>query len=354
MLRCSFITLLTACLFAGTLPAADRPVSFVHDVMPQLTKAGCASGNCHAKPEGQNNFKLSVFGYDPKLDYYEIIRDDRGRRVLFAAPEESLLLKKATGAVPHEGGARMDTKSPAYQTLLAWIQQGAPFALENEAKLASVSVEPREQSYKKGASQELKVTAKYSDGSTRDVTDLTEYLSQDKEMATVDEHGHVKVGTLSGEGVIVVRYMGLVDVARVTVPAEKTYPADRYAKLPVNNEIDRLVHEKHQKLGLLPSATCTDEEFIRRVSLDLIGKQHFGGLSQHRCKIGFVRHWLGRGCIGSSGVLPGHNHSLFRCFCLSSSSALTNASSSFSCTLETIASSGAMAASGIRAIIRIR
>lgn len=273
MLRCSFITLLMPCLFAGSLSAADRPVSFVHDVMPQLTKAGCASGNCHAKPEGQNNFKLSVFGYDPKLDYYEIIRDDRGRRVLFAAPEESLLLKKATGAVPHEGGARMDTKSEAYQTLLAWINQGAPFALENEAKLASVAVEPREQSYKKGASQELKVTAKYSDGSTRDVTGLTEYLSQDKEMATVDEHGHVKVGTLSGEGVIVVRYMGLVDVARVTVPADKTYPAERYAKLPANNEIDRLVHEKHQKLGLLPSATCTDEEFIRRVSLDLIGKQ---------------------------------------------------------------------------------
>lgn len=265
----------TACaLSAGLAPAAEstRPVSFVHDVMPQLMKAGCAAGNCHAKPEGQNNFKLSVFGYDPKLDYFEIIRDDRGRRVLFSAPEESLLLKKATGAVPHEGGARMSTKDTAYQTVLQWIKEGAPFAIEGEPALQSVTVQPREQSYKKSATQKLTVTAKYSDGTTRDVTHLTEYLSQDKEMAAVDEHGHVQVGTLSGEGVIIVRYMGLVDVAHITVPADKTYPADRYAALPVNNEIDRLVHEKHQKLGLLPSATCTDEEFLRRASLDLIGK----------------------------------------------------------------------------------
>lgn len=111
---------------AGISSAADKPVSFNLDVMPHLMKAGCASGNCHAKPEGQNNFKLSVFGYDPKHDYHEIVRDDRGRRLFFAAPEESLLLKKGTGAVPHEGGARMDTKSEAYQTVLAWIKQGAP------------------------------------------------------------------------------------------------------------------------------------------------------------------------------------------------------------------------------------
>ncbi len=257
---------------AGSLAAAGKPVSFSNDVMPHLMKAGCASGNCHAKPEGQNNFKLSVFGYDPKHDYHEIVRDDRGRRLFFAAPEESLLLKKATGEVPHEGGARLDRKSEAYQTVLAWIQQGAPFSQEGEARLKSVTVEPREQSYKKGTSQNLKVTATYSDGSTRDVTPLTDYLSQDKEMASVDEHGQIKVGTLSGEGVVVVRYMGLVDVARVTVPADKTYPAERYTSLPVNNEIDRLVYDRHQKLGLLPSVTCTDEEFLRRVSLDLIGK----------------------------------------------------------------------------------
>jgi Tfp pilus assembly protein PilN len=253
-------------------PAVAQPVSFQNDVMPYLMKAGCASGNCHAKPEGQNNFKLSVFGYDPAHDYHEIVRDDRGRRVFFPAPEESLLLKKAAGEVPHEGGARLEKNSPGYQAVLSWIRQGAPFALPGEAKLETIRVEPRQQTCQKGAKLQLKATATYSDGSTRDVTALADYLSQDKEIATVDEHGRVEIGSLSGEGIIVTRYMGLVDVARLTIPAEKTYPASLYAALPVKHEIDRLVYARHQKLGLLPSATCTDEEFLRRVSLDLIGR----------------------------------------------------------------------------------
>ncbi len=268
---CPATLLFSLLLTAGAL-CAEPPVSFIHDVMPQMMKAGCASGNCHAKPEGQNNFKLSVFGYDPRHDYNEIVRDDRGRRVFMAAPEESLLLKKATGEVPHEGGARIDRKSEAYQKILTWIKQGVPFAIEGEPSLVEVKVEPREQSYKKQAVQKLKVTARFSNSTTKEVTQLTDYLSQDKELATVDENGVVKVGTLSGEGVIVVRYMGLVDVARITVPADKVLPAELYAKLPVNNEIDRLVHARHQKLGILPSATCSDEEFMRRASIDLIGK----------------------------------------------------------------------------------
>jgi hypothetical protein len=249
----------------------ERAISFRNDIMPQLLKAGCAGGNCHAKPEGQNNFKLSVFGYDPEHDYREIVMDGRGRRVFLAAPEESLLLKKATGAVPHEGGARVTPGSEAHQLLLSWIRQGVPFEVPGEAKLESVELSPREGSYAKSAKQALKVVAKFSDGSTKDVTALTEFLSQDKEMAEVDEHGLVNVGTQSGEGVVVARYMGLVDIARITVPSETKLPDAAYAKLPEHNEIDKLVHERHRKLGLLPSGTCTDEEFLRRASLDLIG-----------------------------------------------------------------------------------
>lgn len=256
----------------GPALAEDKPVSFIHDIMPHLMKAGCAGGNCHAKPEGQNNFKLSVFSYDPAHDYHEIVRDARGRRIFMAAPEESLLLRKATGDMPHEGGARIEKGGPAWNLLVTWIKQGAPFALENEPALTRVTVHPQEGSYRKGASQQLTVTASYSDGTTRDVTALTDYLSQDKELAEVGEHGLVTAGQISGEGVIVARFMGHVDVARVTLPTETRLPAETYAKLPVNNEIDRLVHARHQKLGLLPSGLCTDEQFLRRASLDLIGK----------------------------------------------------------------------------------
>ncbi|RBP39116.1 Ig-like protein group 2 [Roseimicrobium gellanilyticum] len=271
MPRNLLLPMLLATLSPGVMVRAADPVSFTNDVMPHLMKAGCAAGTCHAKPEGQNNFKLSVFGYDPKHDYNEIVSDDRGRRLLLAAPEESLLMKKATGAVTHEGGERIKKDSEAYRILIDWMQQGVPFSSEIETKLTSVAVEPREKTYAKAASQTLKVTATYSDGKTRDVTRLADYLSQDKEMASVDEQGVVTVGKVSGEGVIVVRYMGLVDVARITVPSDKVLPEELYTKLPVNNEIDRLVYERHRKLGLLPSETCSDAEFLRRVSLDLIG-----------------------------------------------------------------------------------
>lgn len=263
-----FLICIASALHGEPTPAT---ISFTNDVMPQIQKAGCSAGTCHSKPEGQNNFKLSVFGYDPKLDYSEIVDDDRGRRVFPAAPEESLLLKKATGQIPHEGGVRFDVGSEPYKVILGWMKAGMPFTPDTDPKLTEVKVEPRENLYKKDARQQLKVTAKYSDGSTRDVTRLAEYISQDKEMAAVDEHGLVTVGKLTGEGVIVLRYMGLVDVARITVPSEKLLPAEVYARLPVKTEIDKLVYERLKKLGIEPSAPCSDEEFLRRASLDAIG-----------------------------------------------------------------------------------
>jgi hypothetical protein len=94
---------LTVPAAAGDTASADAP-SFVNDVLPVLSKAGCNSGACHAKPAGQSGFKLSVFAYDPKADYRAIVREVRGRRISAAAPEDSLLLKKPTMAVEHGGG----------------------------------------------------------------------------------------------------------------------------------------------------------------------------------------------------------------------------------------------------------
>ncbi|MDB6138869.1 MAG: hypothetical protein JWO94_1941 [Verrucomicrobiaceae bacterium] len=264
----SLLICVASALHGESTPAT---ISFTNDVMPQLQKAGCSAGTCHSKPEGQNNFKLSVFGYDPKLDYDEIVTDDRGRRVFPSAPEESLLLKKATGQIPHEGGVRFETGSEPYKVILAWMRAGMPYTPGTDPKLTNVSVQPRGRLYKPGAAQQLTVTATYSDGSVRDVSRLAEYISQDKEMATVDEHGLVTVGRLTGEGVIVLRYMGLVDVVRITVPAEKILPPEVYARLPVKTEVDTLVYERLQKLGIEPSAPCTDEEFLRRASLDAVG-----------------------------------------------------------------------------------
>jgi hypothetical protein len=247
------------------------PPSFIRDVLPVMAKAGCMAGSCHAKAEGQNGFKLSVFSYDPAGDYAEIVKEGRGRRVFPVAPEESLLLLKPTMAVDHGGGQRIEPGSETYKLLARWIRSGMIYQHTNEPALARISVEPGERTYGKRATQPLRVMAHYADGSTRDVTRLADYVANDKEIAQVDDGGVVRVGIISGEGVIVARYMGFVDAARVTIPAERTLPAKRFAKLPVHNFVDEFAYARFQKLGLFPSDLCTDAEFLRRSSLDTVG-----------------------------------------------------------------------------------
>jgi len=257
---------------AGRRTGADAaPPSFVRDVLPALHQAGCASGGCHSKPEGQSGFKLSVFAHDPAGDHAEIVRDARGRRVFPAAPEESLILLKALTRVPHEGGQRFQPGSPTHQLLTRWIRAGMPYTLTNEPVLKSVAVSPAEGRYRKGAQQRLKVEARYSDGSVRDVTRLSSFDSSDKELAKVDDSGRVSIGRLTGQGVVVARYMGLVAASSLMVPADRVFKPSVYAAIPTNNFIDGLALAQFQRLGLLPSDLCTDAEFLRRAKLDAVG-----------------------------------------------------------------------------------
>ena len=248
------------------------PVSFLNEIMPLLTKAGCNAGACHAKPEGQNNFKLSVFGYDPQLDFNEIVTDGRGRRVFFAAPEESLLLQKATGKVPHEGGSRFGEDSETYKKVLAWLQQGAPFDGPETPHLTGIAVSPKQLVLEPGGSAAIKVTASFSDGSHKDVSALTVYTSNDKELVAVSELGVLKAGNTRGEAVVVANYMGVVDVVRPVIPPAKRLAAGDFKDFPVQTEPDRLVYKRLEALGILPSALCSDAEFIRRSALDSVGR----------------------------------------------------------------------------------
>lgn len=267
-----FLSVLTFFGAASPHLVAEAPVSFANDVMPGLIKAGCASGNCHAKPEGQNNFKISVFGYDPDHDYREIIWEDRGRRILMSAPEDSLLLKKATGQVTHEGGSPLKKGDPTYQHLVNWIKQGAPRNIPNEAKLSHIEVSSKQKVIKKGEELQLQVTAHYSDKSTRNVTALSDYISESPDLASVTPEGKIKVGNIDGESAIVVRYIGHVAITFITVPAERVLSSETYTKLNRQHPIDDLVYKKHQELGILTSPPASDEFFLRRVSLDITGK----------------------------------------------------------------------------------
>lgn len=247
-------------------------ISFRNDILPVLSRSGCNQGSCHAKADGRNGFKLSIFAFDPASDYKEIVQDARGRRVFPASPENSLLLLKATQQMEHEGGERFAKDSTHYHTIKNWISQGMPYAPPNEISLSKIVVTPPDGKYKKGDSMKIAVTAHYSDKSTRDVTALSHFQSNDKGMVEVDENGQAQVGTQSGEGVIVVRYLDKIDVARVTIPPDNTLPDATYAKLSVKNEIDTYAYERHKKLGLLVSKPCSDSEFIRRATLDTLGQ----------------------------------------------------------------------------------
>ena len=251
--------------------AVERALHFVNDIEPILTKAGCNAGGCHGKASGQNGFKLSLFGFDPKFDYDALVNAAHGRRVFPAAPEESMLLKKSIGATVHGGGARFDEKSESYKMIARWIAQGVPYGDEKAPTVARIEVQPRERLLAGVGEQQLRVIAHFTDGAAHDVTRQAEYKAQQPDILKVEHTGLVTTLGHTGEGAVMVRYMGQVDVARVAVPFSSGLPASAYAQFEPKNFVDDLVAAKWRKLGIAPSAVCSDAEFLRRASLDAIG-----------------------------------------------------------------------------------
>jgi hypothetical protein len=246
-----------------------RPFHFTNDVIPLFSRHQCNSSGCHGKAEGQNGFKLSVFGFDPEADYRALLMEGRGRRVLPSAPEMSLLLRKMSGESPHGGGARMRRGSPGYETLRGWIAAGAPFGAADEPTVVRVRVEPREEVLASGSSRQLKVTATYSDGRTLDVTKLARFVTNNEALAAVDADGRVTAGRVPGAAAVMANFMNVYDVFHVLVP--RSQRIEPYPDLPAVNVVDRLVNARLKKLNVLPSEPCDDATFLRRVSLDLIG-----------------------------------------------------------------------------------
>lgn len=245
-------------------------VDFGHEVQPILSRYGCNAGGCHGKASGQNGFKLSLFGYDESHDYEAVVHQARGRRVFPGAPDQSLLLTKATGRTPHGGGKRFDVDSPAYRTLRDWIADGCPPPNPDAPRLVRLHLTPGEQTFTAGASLPLRLEAEYSDGRRRDVTREAQYSSNLDVVATVDDDGVVRVGTQKGEAAIMARYLSQVAVFRAILPHGA--PLSELPGFTPNGYVDRLAAEKWKKLGLVPSPLCDDATFLRRVTLDLCGR----------------------------------------------------------------------------------
>jgi hypothetical protein len=253
-----------------TAPAFTRPVSFRNDVMPILAVAGCNSGACHGSARGQDGFHLSLFGYDPDGDHFRMTREMPNRRINLARPEESLVLLKATGAVPHAGGGVVDRDGENYQTLLRWLRAGAPNDPSDVRSPAALSLEPKEMELQgPGGTQQMRAVAKYSDGTERDVTRLSIFQTSNDNSAGVSKGGLVTAKN-RGEAFVTARFATFtVGSPAIVNPAGLSFQWP--ANVPENNYIDGLVNRKLRKLKVLPSDVCDDSTFIRRAYVDLVG-----------------------------------------------------------------------------------
>src|SRR5262249_46883597 len=184
----------------------DRPISFKLDVMPVFMKAGCNQGSCHGAARGKDGFRLSLFGYDTDGDHYRLTHEISARRINLAISQESLILEKATGKVPHTGGTRFKEDSELYQTLVRWLDAGAPQDPANVPTPIALELLPKNAVLDgKGATQRMVVRAKYSDGSERDVTSLALFLSNNDTSATISPEGIVTAGD-RGEAFVMARF----------------------------------------------------------------------------------------------------------------------------------------------------
>lgn len=251
------------------LPAEPTPPSFRHEVMPALSKAGCNMGACHGYSLGKNGFKLSLRGSDPDQDFPAITREQFGRRINPADPAASILVSKPQGDVPHEGGVRFKRDSFLAQTLTEWVRDGAPGDLKDTREVIRVTMTPDTLVLQPNQKHQLQLTAEYSDGSRRDVTKWGIFTANNEQFAGVDEAGLVQAG-MAGETAIVARFERTFAATNVLVLSS----TKGFSPAPVPEQlVDKHVIEKLNRLQVPPSPVAGDEEFLRRVYLDLIGIQ---------------------------------------------------------------------------------
>ncbi len=247
----------------------DRPISFKLDVMPVFMRTGCNTGSCHGAARGKDGFRLSLFGFDPDGDHFRLTHELGFRRINLALPAESLLMEKVIGAVPHTGGKRFAPESEYYQTLLRWLEAGAPSDASAVPEVLSVELYPRQIVLEgEGATQQMVARAKYADGTDRDVTNLAVFLTNNDNSAAISPDGLVTAAN-RGEAFVMARFATHTVGSQVLVlPKDLQYAPPTE---PPANYVDELVNAKLQKLRILPSALCTDEVFIRRATIDIAG-----------------------------------------------------------------------------------
>ncbi len=271
--------MLSVLVWVSAVPSAFAPsgvssatvVSFAANVQPVIAKAGCAARACHGAEGGQSGFQLTLFQYDAYADAIAIAQASNGRRINRESPADSLLLKKPTGQVPHGGGKRFDVNSPEYKALLEWIEAGAKPDDDQTPYLTDLTIQlPVERFEKANQKVQARVLATFSNGAKRDVTELSTFSVTDPGVASVNEKGEL-TALRRGDAFLVVRFGRYV----TNIPLVMDIPLARkppvIARFQPVNEVDRILKNRWERLGLAPSSPADDWTFVRRVYLDLIG-----------------------------------------------------------------------------------
>ncbi len=245
-------------------------LDFPNDVLPILTRYGCNSGGCHGRLDGQNGFKLSLFGYAAQQDHQNIVRDAGGRRVDPLRPWDSLVLLKATGRVPHGGGQAIRPDAADAGRLAAWIGAGTPFSASESRRMTGLKLSRESIETKARGPVTIHAMAQFDPGSTRDVSAWTSWKSLDERVAKVDAFGRVSIEE-PGETHIVARFGSHVRTVRVVFAESELKDAD-LAPLAGDSAIDKAVARHLKSLGVAPSELADDATFLRRVTLDLVGR----------------------------------------------------------------------------------
>jgi len=247
----------------------DRPISFRLDIMPVFMKANCNTGSCHGSARGKDGFRLSLFGFDPAGDHYRLTRELPGRRINLAVPNSSLMMEKIAGIVPHTGGAQLKKDGEMFATLNRWLTAGAPNDAGAVPVVETLELFPKEAVLDgDGATQQLNVLARYADGTTRDVTKLAVFLTSNATSAEIEQDGKVTAHA-RGEAFVMARYETHTTGSRfIVLPKGLKYTDPKTSEV---NYIDSFIHQKLQKLRIVPSEICNDEIFLRRAYLDVAG-----------------------------------------------------------------------------------
>ena len=262
------LSVLLSLPMATHVVAGELPPSFCIDVETVLAKAGCNAGTCHGNQHGKGGFRLSLRGQDPDFDYRSLVEQYGGRRIDRLDPNQSLVLRKPTLQMPHQGGRRIPPESKLYHILHDWIAAGAPGPDNTEPRLVDLRVTPIEHvGFDPEDELQLDVKAVFSDGSRRDVTDVAVYEASNLNVE-VSGSGLVRRRAM-GEATVVVRFLSLQVPVRTSFLASSN--GHRWQGPQPSTYVDRYIFAKLNKHRANPAARCEDHVFLRRAYLDTLG-----------------------------------------------------------------------------------